>query len=106
VTVRDPLLITNEDPIPEQRIPDRWKAKYMERSPHQLAVDVVRAFDQQHELRKLQRRDKDLIIGELVKTRRSLKWAKFQVWALTGATVAELSVIGWLFKAFLDRFGR
>jgi len=98
--MRDPLLIvSDEQPVPEQRIPDEWRAKYLDRDISKLPTDVLHAFDDIHELRKQRRRDKDLIIAELIATRRRLKWAKRQIWIMS---LLVSPILGAAAKALID----
>jgi hypothetical protein len=81
--MRDPKLIDfHQNPIPEQRIPDDWRAKYLDRDPQQLAYDVARAFDQQHELKKLQRKERDLLLSKYLETKKQLGKAKWMIWGM------------------------
>ena len=92
--MRDPLLIdANDQPLPDQRIPDHWRAKYLDRDVKKLPNDVIHAFDYIHELRKQRRKDKDVIIAELLSTRKRLRRANLKIWIMSlivSPVIAEL----------------
>ncbi len=88
--MRDPLLIdANDQPLPEQRIPNEWREKYSNRDPRQLALDVIKAFDENHELKKKQRKDQDLLVGKLLETQKRLRRAKLTIW-LMGLVISPI----------------
>jgi hypothetical protein len=80
---RDPLLIdANDQPLSEQRIPDEWRVNYSTRDPRQLALDVIKAFDENHELKRQMRRDRDLLVAKLLDTRKHLWRSRVSMWAM------------------------
>jgi hypothetical protein len=82
-----------EPPLPEQRLPDELKHKwYGDLGPKKLSLDVIRAFDDIHELRK-QLRNKSI---ELLETRRQLERANQKIWIMS---LIVSPIIAAIFKA-------
>lgn len=106
--MRDPLLIVTDDrPVPEKRLPDEAKLAWygtpenpVPRSFEKLQGDVIRAFDDLHELRRKAHKDKDLILSELIATRRQLDRANLKIWLLS---LIVSPFLGWLVGQFLHK---
>lgn len=64
-------------------IPENWVNNYLNREPRQLALDVMRAFDENWKLQ------------------RKLDIAKWKVWTLLLVVAGEGVVLGWLVKFVL-----
>lgn len=92
--MRDPDLIDNQgQPLESpQRIPDQWRAKYLQRPVDRLPADVVKCFDRLWQVE----REKDRIAANLAETGKSLKWERRIRAALIVVVSGEAVVIGWL----------
>lgn len=96
--MRDPLLITNFEP----RIPDEWRAKYLDRAVNRLPADLIVAFDRIHKLQ----REKDLIQADLITaksdladTKRKLDRANLKIWFMSlivSPLVTKLVTAAWI----------
>ena len=106
--MRDPLLeLPNDPPLPDKRLSEqKIEEWYRHRPVYKLENDLIEAFNQLHEIRRRARSDADRLRQAVIDTRKQLQSAKLRIWILGGVAAAELSIIGWLVKAFLDRFGR
>ena len=92
--------------MPQERIRPEWREQYEhKRQASQLRVDLVRAFDQLFELKKKAHHDRALLRSALQRTSQELQREKIKTWILAAVVTGELTIIGWLVKAFLDRFG-
>lgn len=95
--MRDPLLMLHEPQVPEQRLPDELKRKwYGNLPPEKLSCDVIRAFDDIHEMRKQARKDRDSLVTELIETRKKLEQANLKIWILS---LIVSPIIAAIFKA-------
>jgi hypothetical protein len=66
-------------------IPEQWIDRYLNREPRQLALDVMRAFDENWKLQQ------------------KLESANLKLWVLGILLGGQALVIGWLVKFVLDR---
>lgn len=98
--MRDRLLIVANEPEPERR--PEWRAKYFQRPVEKLPADVVHLSDKITALQK----EKNLLAREALNSRATMGWQRIWIRILTAAVIAQFTALGWLFKAFLDRFGR
>ena len=92
--MRDLDLIDNQgQPIePAQRIPDTWRAKYLQRPVDRLPADVMKCFDRLWQVE----REKDRIAANLAAAGKSLKWERRIRTVLIAVVTGEAVVIGWL----------
>jgi hypothetical protein len=66
-------------------IPEQWVERYLNREPRQLALDVMRAFDENWKLQ------------------RQLQVADIKVWVLGVLMGGQTVALGWLVKFVLSR---
>lgn len=85
-----------------ERIPDEWRRKYLQRPADRLAADVVRLYDENF----LLKRESYRIQKELLKTKKQLEFARWQLWTLWVLLLGEGAVIGWLVKIIFSLLSR
>lgn len=82
-------------PLPEERLsPEKKEQWYGERNHKQLIQDLITAFDEQHEIRKQQRKDRDLLVSALIDTQTRLDRANLKIWIMSLIVSPIIAAVG------------